>query len=312
MKVKLKTSQKVIIVPLAVSFLLIFLAILLINDFSIVGNLIIISVLISTVPYFLYRYSRFAWIKALERQFPNFIRDLADAKRSGVTLVEAIHMTAKTHYGKLTPEIVKMSNRLSWGTPFLRVLDIFGERVKESVVINEILKIIKESYQSGGNIVYTLDSAARDINMLMEAEAERKSVTSQHVLIMYGIFFLFLGIVIMLINILVPMLGSGIGAIGTTMEITEMSNPCPEYSFIFPCGLFISMCSLLGLPTQTITCYYVSLFFFVLIIQGVFSGLIAGQLGENSLVAGTKHSLIMVFSVVFVFIFLARFGLFPA
>jgi flagellar protein FlaJ len=54
------------------------------------------------------------------------------------------------------------------------------------------------------------------------------------------------------------------------------------------------------------------MFFSVVIIQGIFTGLIAGQLGENSAVAGIKHSIIMVFVAVGVFFFLAKAGLLPA
>jgi hypothetical protein len=41
--------------------------------------------------------------------------DLAGLKRSGITLSEAIKMSSKNNYGKLTPEVQKFSNRLSWG-----------------------------------------------------------------------------------------------------------------------------------------------------------------------------------------------------
>jgi uncharacterized transporter YbjL len=46
-------------------------------------------------------------------------------------------------------------------------------------------------------------------------------------------------------------------------------------------------------------------------VQGIFTGLIAGQLGENSPISGVKHSIIMSFTAVGVFLFLAKIGLFP-
>ena len=44
------------------------------------------------------------------------------------------------------------------------------------------------------------------------------------------------------------------------------------------------------------TCYYNALFLIMVVVQGIFTGLVAGQIGENSIVAGFKHSLIMTFS----------------
>lgn len=307
--------EKTIIIPIAIGAAVVALSIIFVGDVAVIGNSIIIAMFIAIVPFFLYRYSKYAWLKSLERQFPNFIRDLADSKRSGITLEMAITMSAKTNYGKLSSEIKTMSNKLSWGVSFLRVLEIFEKRVKDSASILEVLHIIKESYKSGGNVVATLDSAARNMNMLREADEERKSVTSEHVMITYGIFFLFLGIVIMIIFILVPMLGGPDideeSELGTDFIMQTFTNPCSDLLIIFPCGLFRLTCQMLDVDSESLGCYYISLFFYVLLIQGLSSGLIAGQLGENSVVAGTKHSLIMVSIAVFVFIFLAKLGLFP-
>jgi len=308
----LSLKEKVLVIPVAISASMILLSIFLIGDLSVVGNTFIIAVFILVVPYFAYRYSRYAWLKGIERQFPNFIRDLADSKRSGMTMETSVKMTAKTNYGKLTPEIKTMSNKLSWGVPLLRVLDIFGNKVRASASITEVLTIIKEVYQSGGNVVATLDSAAANMNMLREAEEERRSMTSQHVMVTYGIFFLFLGIVIVIIYIFVPMMSTV--SVGSEFDVgssfSTIASPCANYNIPFPCGLFGGTCSMMNVDPDSVSCYYISLFFYVLIIQGASSGLIAGQLGENSAIAGAKHSLIMVSVALFVFILLSSIGAF--
>ena len=62
-------KEKAIIVPLIVSAVLIILG-LIIGDVPILGNLVIISVFICIVPYFILRYMQFLRIKAIEEQFP--------------------------------------------------------------------------------------------------------------------------------------------------------------------------------------------------------------------------------------------------
>jgi len=306
--IQFDTKQKIITISLAVSIVLIIIGLML-GDPAVLGNLIIIAAFVFVVPFFVYKYSHFMWIKAIEAQFPNFVRDLADAKRSGMSFNEAIRIATKTNYGKLSAEIEKMNNRLSWGIPFLRVMEIFGERVKESKVITEALQIIKESHQSGGRVADTLDSVANDMLMLKEAEAERSSMVKQHVAIMYGIFFMFLGVAIMIVTVMVPMIKAQ-PQFGTGSPLTlQFSNPCQNLNGI-PCDIFSAICSLLAVP-EGIGCYYIALFFCVVMIQGLFTGLIAGQLGENSVTAGTKHSMIMIFSALGVFLFLAKTGLLP-
>ncbi|MFQ5647893.1 MAG: type II secretion system F family protein [Candidatus Aenigmatarchaeota archaeon] len=311
MKLKLKLGKmpanKTTLISVVVALLLIIVG-LIMGDMALLGNLVIIAIFAVVLPLFFHRYSRFNRIKALEEQFPNFVRDLADSVRSGMSFKEAMAIASRANYGKLTEEIKLMHNRLSWDTPMMRVWDIFGKRVKESKLITEALNIMKESQLSGGNVAATLDSIARDMVMFKEVEAERQSLVHQHVLIMYGIFFMFLGIAIMIIFVMVPMIKTqpqvAVGALGV-----QFTDPCAGVAF-FPCNFFQALGVIFAMPAG-ITLYYTALFFTVVLIQGFFTGLIAGQLGENSVIAGTKHSLIMVTVALGVFLFMAKTGMFP-
>ncbi len=306
----MNTKNKIVTLSALAAIILISIGMLL-GDFAVLGNLIVISVFVSVAPLLLYKYSRFMFIKSIETQFPNFVRDLADSKRSGMSFKEAVKIASKTNYGKLSPEIERMKNRMSWGTPFLRTLEIFGNDVKESKVINESLNIIKESFKSGGKVADTLESVATDMLMLKEAEAERSSMVKQHVMIMYGIFFMFLAISIVIIFVMIPLIKSAPVLSGANTPVgIQFIDPCQNTKGAFPCNFFSGLCLIMGV-NQGITCYYSALFFTVVVLQGLFMGLIAGQLGENSVVAGSKHSMIMVLTAVSIFLFLAKAGLLP-
>ncbi len=54
--------------------------------------------------------------------------------------------------------------------------------------------------------------------------------------------------------------------------------------------------------------YYRALLFSMIAIQGFFSGLVAGQIGSESVASGIKHSLIMAFSGVVIFILMIKIG----
>lgn len=309
----METKNRIILTSAAVAIALL-AAGLAIGDVAVLGNIVVIAIFVSVIPIVLYRYSRYMRIKAIEAQFPNFVRDLADSKRSGMSFKEAVNITTKTNYGKLSPEIEKMKNRMSWGTPFLRAVEIFGEGMKESKPVSEALGIIMESFKSGGKVADTLESVASDMLMIKEAEAERSSMVKQHVMIIYGIFFMFLVISILIIFVFIPMLKQTPGGIAPSSSLpsgASFKDPCENTRTSFPCNLFTGTCVTMGVSTG-ITCYYIALFFMVVVIQGIFMGLIAGQLGENSIIAGTKHSMIMVMIGVSVFMFVARAGLFPA
>ena len=266
MKLKLnlgfEPKNKMTLASVAFALVLIILGLVL-GDMALLGNLVIIAIFVVIIPLFMQRYYRFSWVKSVEEQFPNFVRDLADSVRSGMSFKEAIGLASRGNYGKLTDEIGVMHNRLSWETPMTRVWDLFGERVKRSKLISEALNIMKESQLSGGNVAATLDSISRDMLMFKEVEAERRSLVHQHVIIMYGIFFMFLGISIMIIFVMVPMINTqpevAVGALGV-----QFSDPCEGIN-AFPCNFFYALGVFFSMPAG-ITLYYTALFFTVVVI----------------------------------------------
>jgi flagellar protein FlaJ len=304
----MSSKMKTTIILAAAGALLIGVGILM-GDSGVLGNLIIIAAIMNIFPYFIYKYTDMMWLKNAEVHFPTFIRDLGDSVRTGMSLAEAITVVSKSNYGKLSEEVIRMNNRLSWGTPFIRTVEIFEKKTKGSRIMTEAMKIIKESYESGGDIVSTLDSVSNNILMMKEADAERTSLLKQQIFIMYGIYAIFLGVCVMIINIMVPMIQSQPDVMTAGSTFMMFTDPC-EVDTVFVCVIFDLVNVFIGVPTTGIGSYYVALFFTAVIIQGFFIGLIVGQIGENSIIAGFKHSIIMVFAGVGTFLFLAKMGMF--
>ena len=97
--------------------------------------------------------------------------------------------------------------------------------------------------------------------------------------------------------------GTG-GGFGLTIQDPCKANPmfpCPYFSAV---GIFLGVKAGVGL-------YYTALFFNVVIVLSIFMGLIIGQLSQNSVVAGIKHSLILLMASIAVFMTLSKLGLLP-
>lgn len=266
------------------------------GDMGMIAVTFLFTLVIGISPYMLYKYYKFKKIKDIEDQFPNFLRDLVEAKRSGMTLPESLASTASTDYGKLTSEVKKMHNQLSWGIEFEKVLELFTERMNDSDLISRSMKIIIEAYRSGGNIVSTMETLASDATTIKEAEKTRKSKLQQYLVVMYVIYFMFLGIAIVLGKILIQ-IGTGTAMQAGGEIIGGGANICKPYlggsgAFSFICNFFFSLCRTFNFGSGA-PCYYRSLFFSMIIVEGIFSGLIIGQIGEESVAAGFKHSLIL-------------------
>lgn len=231
---------------------------------------IVVSVGIS--PYLVYQYFEYARMRAIEEKFPEFLRNLAEAQRSGINLSQAIYMARKTDYGPLSQEIGKMADQISWGVPFPKVIEHMENRLSASTLMKRAMVIIKEAYRAGGNIADVMDSVSTNAVMIKDLEAERQSKLSQQVLVMYVIFFIFLGMLIVLQKVLAPLF--------VMQSVGTQSGGAP----------FLA----LSAGGQFGPSYYRGIFLNMVLIQGLFSGLIAGQLGEGKALAGLKHSAIML------------------
>ena len=287
-------------IPLIAAGVLVIISIAIFStDIGLGANFFILALIIGVVPYVFLSYFEWKKIKSMEDQLPIFLLDLAESQKVGMILPEAFKMVSKTDYGKLTPEIKKISVQLSWGIPIQDAMENFAKRLEKSKLIRRVIRIINEAYISGGDIARTMEATASDITAIKEAEKERRSVTSQHLIVMYAIFYVFIGIVIALSLTLIPLMELNVEAAEMGGMLT-FQDPCilcvdnPNIGCV-NCAIFSVVCQMFEIPAGG-RCYYTGLFLLMVVVQGIFSGLVAGQIGEGSVIAGLKHSVIMTLS----------------
>jgi len=312
-KFKLTKKRKVLVTTLAMSLALILIGIIS-GDSGVLGSAIFISIFVIIAPQLILNYIEFKNTKEMEYAFPNFLRDLVELARAGVPLHKGIVFVSKNDYGILSKEVKKMSNQLSWNVNIVSVLEQFKERVKYSKTLTKVIRVMVETYKSGGSVDNTLDSLSTALVTIQDTEKERKTTLSQYVVAMYAVCFVFIGIIVAINRLMVPIFQSmNTDAIGSGPMGQFVSNPC---SICFhrtgidciPCNIYSGICSVFGSEQKSIACYYLALFFCMSLIQAITGGLVAGQIGEGSVRAGFKHSLIMVSVVIGAFFILVRLG----
>ena len=97
-------------------------------DFFVIGLLCLIA------PYGFAATAKQHRIAKIEERLPDFLRDVAEAGRFGMTLPDAIVVASKGRYGLLTDEIKKMASQLEWGVPVATAMRLFEERVPTPLV----------------------------------------------------------------------------------------------------------------------------------------------------------------------------------
>lgn len=231
-------------------------------------NVLLFTIFIAIVPPgFIHQLKR-RRVKRIEQYFPNFLRDVAEMNRSGMTLTKSVGTLSKGEYGDLTIEIARINAMLSWGISFEDALDKFADRVATPLIYRSIA-LINQASRAGGNVPDVLEVAAKDAYVLKMMEKDRASNMIIYVVISYMSFFVFLFVIGILSYSFIPVMAeAGISA-------RSAGGGAEEFMGVFDPELFRR------------------LFFHASLIQGFSSGLVAGQMGEGEVMAGLKHSVIL-------------------
>lgn len=318
LKIRISARNRIWLIAILISFILTLIAILS-GDKGVLGNVIILSIFLVFAPQLIFNYIDYRTIKEIEEAYPNFLRDLVDSTKAGLPLHKAIIYVSVNSYGPLTKEVKKMANQLSWNVNVVKVLKQSQERLKSSPILVKAIRILIETYNSGGRIPEILDSLSTMLNMIQETKKERKALLQQYVTAMYIICIVFIGIIAAINKLMIPIFesaSSGSSSLGQSIGF-ESSNPCSIciYGLTFeclPCKLYFNICQIFNVNKISISCYYFALFFSMSVIQAIFGGLIAGQISEGSTKAGIRHSLIMFAIVVAAFLMLIKFKIIGA
>jgi flagellar protein FlaJ len=152
-----------------------------------------------------------------------------------------------------------MTAQISWGMTFEEALIALGKRVN-TVLMQRTVPLIIEASRSGGHVEKVFDPLGKFVQTTLLLNKERRNQTRPYVAIIYVAFFVFLFTIILLFKSFFLSM-EGLPTLGTAV----MSPPEME-----------------------------RMFFHMTSIQAFFGGLVAGKMGEGTINAGLKHSLIMM------------------
>jgi len=203
-----------------------------------------------------------------EEMFLEFTRNLVESVKTGTPISKSILNMKKKPFGVLSKHVEKLANQISIGIPLKTALQTFADDINNRTV-SRTITLIGQAEKAGGNIGEILESVAKAVSMADKLKKERKATISTLVVQGYIIFFVFMIIVLVMQFYIIPMI-SGIANVG---------------------GLGIGGVTT---PTTTAALDVSRAFLYLLIIQGLFSGLTIGKLSEGNVKAGIKHSFALV------------------
>ncbi|WP_148413256.1 type II secretion system F family protein [Haloferax sp. KTX1] len=224
-------------------------------------------------------------IRAIERSMPDFLDRLASVNEAGLTVVQSLRRVSASDLGPLGDEVERAVRDIDWGADAQTALRRMDRRTA-SPMVSRSVTLIANAMSASGDLAPVLRIAANEAQDSRRLARERNQEMVTYLLVIYISFLVFLGIIAALTVSFIPAVEqASAGAVGSG-EVAGVSS-----------GTFSGL-------RDVNTASYTLLFFHVTAIQGLCSGLIAGQLGEGQVADGVKHAaiLLVVTYVTFMFI----------
>lgn len=256
------------IVGIILGVIILIVDILVLRSLKIFYFIIGISFIIIVLPFVVSLISESARENENNKMFLEFSRNLAESVKAGTPISKSIINLRGKYFGSLTPHIQKLANQIALGIPVKSSLETFAKDVGSNAVIRAV-SLISEAEKAGGEIEGILESVAESVSQVEKLKKERMAAIYNLVVQGYIIFFVFIVIMLIMQFKILP-LTSEISIAGGT----ELGDA------------FISQ----KYTTEQVS----SPMLYLLIVQGLFTGLVIGKLAEGRIKAGIKHSFAMI------------------
>jgi flagellar protein FlaJ len=199
---------------------------------------------------------------SMENGVNNFLRDLTEVRKTGLSPEKCIESLSKRDYGTFTPELRKISSDISWGIPIKQVMMDFLKRTK-SWMVQIVMFLLVETIDVGGGTIGMIESLSRFNNLTQEVEKEKKMSTRPYVFMPYLAALLLVATTVMMTGLTT---GFGLTATGVPPDPTAI-NPATQMTSIFVTSA---------------------------IFHSFIIGIVAGKISDESIASGFKHAAILV------------------
>ncbi len=239
------------------------------NFIDFIDDRIVYAVYIIMVPLSFFHEIKNFKSRRIQNQIPDFLKKLASTNETGMSLRDSIALMARSKIGHLSTEVRTIWKDIDWGLDINTSLARFSNRIRTHTVVRAVT-LITRANESSGDVGEVLLIAARDAAFEQEMQKERSVNMLIYVMIIYISFMVFVGVVYVI----------------SATFLTEMAHAADQMAASGMQGG--------GFMQEFDLNVFNRLFFHAAVIQGICSGLIAGVMGEGSVLSGLKHSTIML------------------
>jgi len=270
--------KKVTLIGVIAAILIVIIDLLFFSKDKIFAFLLGIAFVVGVAPFMLALLREGKREEEISGRFLEFSRNLAESVTTGTPISKSIINISSRNYGALNPHIKKLANQIRLGIPVKTALQTFAEDVNNKV-IKRAIALMMEAEKAGGELDYILASVANSIANVEKLKKERRAAMFNLIVQGYIIFFIFIGIMLVMEFKILPLTYGG-ETTGGIFGGTDISG--------------VGIGAGAGAASERLSAGEISgMFLYLLLTQGLFAGLVIGKLSEGRLKSGIKHSFVL-------------------
>ena len=228
-----------------------------------------IGIIVGILPFIFSTIAETKIAREKEEMFLEFARNLVESVKMGSSISKSILILKNRNYEVLNKHVGKLANQISMGIPLNIAMQTFSKDINNKK-ISKAITLIRQAERAGGDIGKILESVAEAVSTTDKLKKERKAAISALMVQGYIIFFVFIIIILVMQFQILPL----VSGLAGTVSIGGIETAGA------------------GFDKKEIADAFLDL----LLVQGLFSGLIIGKLAEESIKNGVKHSFILMIS----------------
>lgn len=205
------------------------------------------------------------YVTNIEKHIPEFLRELADMKEIGLTLPDAIVRISSAKLGVLSSELTNVTRDVSTGAYVNTALVRMDQRIG-LISVKRAISLLVKAGEITSDLRQIIMIAITDFEHYLKMKRERANTAIVYVMIIYLSFGIYL---------------------------------FTAYQLNGPFMVSFSTYNINFNLAQNVTDM-----FRIAIILGAFSGIMAGQFSSNSILAGLKHSIVLLAAAIALFVFI--------
>jgi len=199
---------------------------------------------------------------AAENGMPSFLRDVTEARKTGLSPEKSIiHATKRSGYGKFSEVLILIRSQMEWGVPLRKVFGNIKRKIQNWPVLVNFL-ILVETIKTGGGSSLALEILTEYSEKQKDVETNKKALLRPYVILAF-----IWSVLIALTTTMVAL---------TVYALTSLSLPGSA-----PMPFF-------ALQEQ------MNLFSLGILLQCWLSGFFVGKVNEGTFAAGFKYSAMLV------------------